>query len=290
MAAVAPPPSRNDTWFHGNSNNSNVWFQQSNLKHDPALPMSETQQHLLQAESKLAAARQAPAVHRDTLKALEYDVLAARAALHPDSSQVSETKSAGQGCGPGAPRMAYHTGELVEVMVLPPGETTSEEWRRSVVRSMGCDGKYSLTWTNGEPVRPALATGIEEYHIRPANSHVQRLDMQKDERALAQVEAGSAGSEEISNICLSGSQDKYDDTPEPEKIKQLQALVGQGQRLNDEQINKLKATSESHSDRAYEESRAGDLNWSYESNADAKRILKYLEVYNAALQGKVDRG
>merc|ERR1712224_979285 len=105
------------------------------------------------------------------------------------------------------------------------------------------------------------------------------------EQDLARIEAEQSGSsEEIYNICMyKDLNDKYNDTPEPEKVEQLQALVAQGQRLNDEQINKLKAISESHSDRSDREADAGDLNWSYESQADADRIVNYLKEYANAI-------
>merc|ERR1712232_467466 len=75
--------------------------------------------------------------------------------------------SAGSSCAPDTPVHKYQPGEWVDVMILQPGQTTSDRWRRCVVTAVDCQGRYSLTFDDGRAVRPALSTGIEAHHLRP---------------------------------------------------------------------------------------------------------------------------
>jgi len=79
-------------------------------------------------------------------------------------------------CPPGTPTPAYHTGELVDVMILSAGQEVSDRWEQSLVKDVSCDGKYTLTWgKGGQQVNPALSTGIEARHLRPSNDHLEPL-------------------------------------------------------------------------------------------------------------------
>jgi len=57
------------------------------------------------------------------------------------------------------------------------------------------------------------------------------------------------------------------------------ALVSAGARMSDGQLEELEASAKSYEDSSNNESSAGDLNWSYESQANADRIRNYVKAY-----------
>merc|ERR1711934_954332 len=93
-------------------------------------------------------------------------------------------------------------------------------------------------------------------------------------------------SEELYAICTSKNYAKqYDSAPEKHRVEKMQELVAEGHRLTSEQIQSLEDMSAQCSSSAANEASCGDLNWAYESDANAERILKYLEVYHSILSG-----
>jgi len=92
---------------------------------------------------------------------------------------------------PACVKQEYPNGATVDVMMLEPGESSSDEWERVLVESMSCDGKYKLRTPGGEAVRAALPTGIEHQHLRPARHFrmPMRRAQQQDKKTPAQQPA-----------------------------------------------------------------------------------------------------
>lgn len=63
-------------------------------------------------------------------------------------------------------KQRHPDGAAVEVMLLGPGERESNEWGPARVKSMSCEGTYELVTPDGDPVIPALPTGIQDKHLR----------------------------------------------------------------------------------------------------------------------------
>jgi len=89
------------------------------------------------------------------------------------AQKIAQPKKPGLSCK----KQHYPNGSPAEVMLLGPGERQSDHWTPVRVKGMTCDGRYELLTPAGEPVQPALDTGIEDKHLR----RVQRMS---DEEAV----------------------------------------------------------------------------------------------------------
>eukprot|EP00658_Telonema_sp_P-2_P035480 TRINITY_DN2578_c0_g1_i5.p1 TRINITY_DN2578_c0_g1~~TRINITY_DN2578_c0_g1_i5.p1 ORF type:complete len:413 (+),score=102.95 TRINITY_DN2578_c0_g1_i5:287-1525(+) len=107
----------------------------------------------------------------------------------------------------------YAPGEVVEVMVLSQNQQRSNHWRSAVVstvscddpnphlkrptlaltltltQKVSCDGEYSLKDRHGEPVKAALPSGIQAYHLRPAGERAAEAKLLK---GIENLESGLA--------------------------------------------------------------------------------------------------
>ena len=90
---------------------------------------------------------------------------------------------------------------------------------------------------------------------------------------------------ELFAICKSNGKDKYDDAPDTEKLSEMKELVDLGARMSDEQLGELEAAAKRCREQASNESSAGDLNWSYESQANCDRIRNYVKAYQQMCNG-----
>lgn len=75
-------------------------------------------------------------------------------------------------------------------MQLRPGQTESDDWIPAEVVQVSCDGQYSLRHPSGSPIKPALAIGIREQHLRGVTDADIRLrqTVLSAERQLAEAQ------------------------------------------------------------------------------------------------------
>merc|ERR1712159_534973 len=93
------------------------------------------------------------------------------------AQKIAQPKKPGLSCK----KQHYPNGSPAEVMLLGPGERQSDHWTPVRVKGMTCDGRYELLTPAGEPVQPALDTGIEDKHLR----RVQRMSDEDAKQAVA---------------------------------------------------------------------------------------------------------